>query len=178
MRLSEVMFIYAEAANENGHTDVAVDMLKLIRKRAGIEPGSDGLYGLKAGNREETRQAILDERAIELCFEGHRFWDLRRARKMMELNGLVKHGIEAIAINPDGSEMDITEAHNKAEQFELTTEDFKYVLHTTPLTPASEKAFYLEEKYYFFPIQKKTIDINPNIQQNKDWGGTFNPTME
>ena len=37
MRLAEVMFIYAEAANEVGHRDVAVDMLKQIRKRAGIE---------------------------------------------------------------------------------------------------------------------------------------------
>lgn len=87
MRLAEVMFIYAEAANEVGHRDVAVDMLKQIRKRAGIEAGEDGLYGLKVGGREEIRQAILDERNVELCFEGHRFMDLRRTRNMMQLNG-------------------------------------------------------------------------------------------
>ena len=110
MRLAEVMFIYAEAANEVGHRDVAVDMLKQIRKRAGIEAGEDGLYGLKVGGREEIRQAILDERNVELCFEGHRFMDLRRTRNMMQLNGLQKYGIEAIAINEDGSEMTITEA--------------------------------------------------------------------
>ena len=49
MRFAEVMFIYAEAANENGHSDVAIDLLKQIRKRAGIEAGADGLYGLKVG---------------------------------------------------------------------------------------------------------------------------------
>lgn len=85
MRFAEVMFIYAEAANENGHSDVAIDLLKQIRKRAGIEAGADGLYGLKVGSREEIRQAILDERHIELCYEGHRFWDLRRTRNMMML---------------------------------------------------------------------------------------------
>ena len=85
MRFVEVMFIYAEAANETGHSDVAIDMLKQIRKRAGIEAGSDGLYGLKVGSREAIRQAILDERNIELCYEGHRFWDLRRTRNMMML---------------------------------------------------------------------------------------------
>lgn len=58
MRFAEVMFIYAEAANENGHSDVAIDLLKQIRKRAGIEAGADGLYGLKVGSREEIRQAI------------------------------------------------------------------------------------------------------------------------
>ena len=74
------MFIHAEAANETGHSETAVEMLKQIRKRAGIEAGNDGLYGLKVGNREEIRQAILDERNIELCFEGHRFWDFSRTR--------------------------------------------------------------------------------------------------
>ena len=87
-------------------------MLKQIRKRAGIEAGADGLYGLKVGSREEIRQAILDERHIELCYEGHRFWDLRRTRNMMMLAGWTKHGIEAIAVNPDGSDMDLNVARD------------------------------------------------------------------
>ena len=91
MRLAEVMFIYAEAANEVGHRDVAVDMLKQIRKRAGIEAGEDGLYGLKVGGREEIRQAILDERNVELCFEGHRFMDLRRTRNTVSYTHLRAH---------------------------------------------------------------------------------------
>ena len=178
MRFAEVMFIYAEAANETGHSDVAVDMLKQIRKRAGIEPGSDGLYGLKVSTREEIRKAILDERNIELCFEGHRFWDLRRTRNMMHLDGWTKHGIEAIAINPDGTDMDLNTAREKINNNELTTGDFRYVIHQVPYTEAAEREFVIEESFYFFPIQKSNIDQNPNLEQNDNWGGTFNPTME
>ena len=59
MRFAEVMFIYAEAANETGHSDVAIDMLKQIRKRAGIEAGADGLYGLEAAKRS-VRQSWMN----------------------------------------------------------------------------------------------------------------------
>ena len=178
MRFAEVMFIYAEAANETGHSETAVEMLKQIRKRAGIEAGNDGLYGLKVGNREEIRQAILDERNIELCFEGHRFWDLRRTRNMMKLAGWTKHGLEAIAINPDGTDMDLNTARAKINNNELTTGDFRYVIRQVPYTEAAEREFVIEESFYFFPIQKSNIDQNPNLEQNNNWGGTFNPTME
>lgn len=178
MRFAEVMFIYAEAANETGHSDVAIDMLKQIRKRAGIEAGADGLYGLSVGSREAIRKAILDEREIELCYEGHRFWDLRRTRNMMKLAGWTKHGIEAIAINPDGTDMDLNEAREKTNNYELTTGDFRYIIHQVPYTEAAEREFVIEESFYFFPIQKVNLDENPNLEQNNNWGGTFNPTME
>lgn len=178
MRFAEVMFIYAEAANEMGHSDVAIDMLKQIRKRAGIEAGADGLYGLSVGSREAIRKAILDEREIELCYEGHRFWDLRRTRNMMKLAGWTKHGIEAIAINPDGTDMDLNEAREKTNNYELTTGDFRYIIHQVPYTEAAEREFVIEESFYFFPIQKVNLDENPNLEQNNNWGGTFNPSME
>ena len=178
MRFAEVMFIYAEAANETGHSDAAIDMLKQIRKRAGIEAGSDGLYGLDASSREKIRTAILDERNIELCYEGHRFWDLRRTRNMMKLNGWTKHGIEAIPINPDGTDMNISDAKKKADKFELTTGDFRYSLLQVPYNKAAEREFVIDESFYFFPIQKEKLDENPNLVQNNNWGGTFNPTME
>src|SRR5690606_15365496 len=102
MRFAEVMLNYAETANETGHIDDAKAILLEIRKRAGIEPGAEGDYGIKATTREEMREAILAERNIEFCFEGHRFWDLRRLRMLDRLDGTTKHGVEAIAINPDG----------------------------------------------------------------------------
>ncbi len=178
MRLPEVMFIYAEAANETGHSDEAVDMLKQIRKRAGIEEGTDGLFGLKVGNREQIRQAILDERNIELCFEGHRFWDLRRTRNMMQLNGFTKHGLEAIAINEDGTDMDLNVAKQKVAKYELSTDNFRYVLHQVPETPNLEKVFIIDESFYFFPLQTLVLQENSNLKQNIGWGsGTFDPTM-
>ena len=178
MRLPEVMFIYAEAANETGHTDVALDMLKQVRQRAGIEAGEDGTYGLGNLSREEMRAAILAERNVELCFEGHRFWDMRRTRNMMQFANHEKHGIEAIAINPDGTDMDMATAREKYVKFELTPDDFRYVKLRVPYNDAEEHEMIIEESFYFFPIQTSKLNENENLEQNNNWGGTFNPTME
>jgi len=104
MRFAEVMLNYAETANETGDLNTALDLLREIRQRAGIEAGSDGNYGIQAADRAGMREAILAERNIELCFEGHRFWDLRRMRRLHLLDNTTKNGVEAIAINADGSE--------------------------------------------------------------------------
>ena len=82
---------------------------------------------------------------------GHRFWDLRRTRNMMMLDGWTKHGIEAIAINPDGTDMDLNVAREKTNNYELRTEDFRYVIHQVPYTEAAEREFVIEESFYFFP---------------------------
>lgn len=70
------------------------------------------------------------------------------------------------------------EAKQKAAKFELTPDDFRYVLHTVPLSAAAEKEFVIKETFYFFPIQQVKIDENPNLEQNSNWGGTFNPALE
>ncbi|MDD4514383.1 RagB/SusD family nutrient uptake outer membrane protein [Massilibacteroides sp.] len=176
MRFAEVMLNYAETANETGKSDVAIEILKQIRTRAGLEPGADGLYGMKVSSREEIREAILFERNIEFCFEGHRFWDLRRLRMLDRLDNKTKHGVEAIAINADGTEMSISEAKEKATNMELTEENFKYVILQIPFTGV--KVTSVPESYYFFPISQTVIDRNKNIEQNNNWGGTFNPTLE
>jgi len=176
MRFAEVMLNYAETANETGKSDIALTILKQIRKRAGIEAGDDGKYGITATTREEIREAILAERNIEFCFEGHSFWDLRRLRMLDRLDGKTKHGVEAIAINPDGTEMPISEAKTKAENNELTEKDFTYSILQIPFTGV--KVTSAPEKYYFFPIKKSSIDLNSNIEQNNNWGGTFNPALE
>lgn len=183
MRFSEVMMIYAEAANENGHSDVSLDLLKQIRKRAGIEPGNDNSYGLHdASDRQKIRDAILAERNIEFCYEGQRFWDLRRTRNLHVLSGLKKHGIESIAIYADRAgkpEIPIQEAIKLALEFKLTPDDFKYVKHQIPLSAGQVKEYgQMKNSYYFFPIQEGNISSNPNIEQNKDWGGTFDPTLD
>jgi hypothetical protein len=176
MRFAEVMLNYAETANETGKSEVALSILKEIRKRAGIEVGADGKYGITATSREEIREAILAERNIEFCFEGHSFWNLRRLRMLDRLDGTTKHGVEAIAINLDGTEMPISEAKTKAGTNELTETDFKYSIMQIPVTGV--KVMSVPEKYYFFPIKKSVIDLNSKIEQNNNWDGTFNPTLE
>lgn len=176
MRFAEVMLNYAETANETGRTGEALDILKKIRARAGIEAGADGNYGITASNRQQMREAILAERNIEFSFEGHRFWDLRRLRMLDRLDGTTKHGVEAIAINPDGSEMPMGTARAKADDYELLEDDFKYSLLQVPRSGVKVNS--VPERYYFFPIQESVIDKNPSIEQNSNWGGTFNPTLE
>lgn len=175
MRFAEVMLNYAETANETGNSEIALTILKQLRERAGIEPGSDGNYGITAVGREQVREAILAERNIEFCFEGHRFWDLRRLRFLDRLDGTTKTGVEAIAIENDGSEMEIGKARDLAEEYQLVEEDFNYTTLQVPLTGVKVNS--LPETYYFFPIQKDVLDRNPALEQNKAWGGTFDPTL-
>lgn len=176
MRFAEVMLNYAETANETGKQGEALTILKEIRGRAGIEPGVDGNYGITATTREEVREAIISERNIEFCFEGQRFWDLRRWRMLDRLDGITKHGVEAIAINGDGTEMPISQAKKKADDYELTEVNFKYSVLQVPLSGV--KVMSLPESYYFFPIQSDVIDKNPSIEQNNNWGGSFNPALD
>lgn len=86
IRYTEMFLLYAEAANEawgptgNGsHGYSAYDVVKAIRNRAGIgiENGDAYLESVK-GDKDKMRELIRNERRIELSFEGHRFWDLRR----------------------------------------------------------------------------------------------------
>ncbi|MCK7557528.1 RagB/SusD family nutrient uptake outer membrane protein [Chitinophaga sedimenti] len=87
MRYAEVVLGYAEALNEAGQTAQAYDQLKAIRLRAGIDAGTDGLYGLKANmTQAEMRTVIQNERRIELAFEDHRWDDIRRWKIAMAVN--------------------------------------------------------------------------------------------
>ncbi|AWW33030.1 RagB/SusD family nutrient uptake outer membrane protein [Echinicola strongylocentroti] len=176
MRFAEVMLNYAETANETGDMTTAMEILRQIRERAGIEAGTDGNFGIQATNRDELREVILAERNIELCFEGHRFWDLRRLRLLDRLDGTTKHGVESIAVEEGGAEMPLVEARALANDYELVEEDFKYSVLQVPRSGVKESV--LPETYYFFPIQKAVLDRNPSLEQNEGWGGTFDPTLE
>ena len=71
IRLADVILLYAEALNENSNTSAAITQLNRIRTRA-------GLAGTPASTQAQLRQAIQDERRLELAFEGHRWFDLTR----------------------------------------------------------------------------------------------------
>jgi len=74
VRLSDVILLYAEALNETGSgADEVLGLLDGIRNRAGL--GS--LVGT-ASSQGDVKQAIMDERRLELALEGHRWFDLIR----------------------------------------------------------------------------------------------------
>ncbi|RRN77687.1 RagB/SusD family nutrient uptake outer membrane protein [Pseudoxanthomonas sp. SGD-10] len=149
IRYAETLITYAEASNEVGETDKAYDMIKLLRERAGIEPGSDGLYGLKPNmTREQMREAIQHERRVEFAYEEQRFWDVRRW-KIAE--GLY-NGLQLTA-------MKVT------QQFPGTNNltDFNYEI--VPIVHLNSKLVFLKRNY-LFPLEQIERDKNRNLVQN------------
>jgi len=93
IRLADIMLLRAEALNQIGgeaNKTEALILLNTIRTRAGLTPFATEadavtMYG-------DLESAILQERSVELCFEGHRWFDLVRTGKaistMSPINGL------------------------------------------------------------------------------------------
>jgi starch-binding outer membrane protein, SusD/RagB family len=77
-RLSDIYLLKAEALNELGQTANSIQYLNTIRLRAGVQETN-------ASTKEEVKFAILEERMRELCFEGHRFFDLIRNGVVLEV---------------------------------------------------------------------------------------------
>lgn len=81
-RYTELFLIFAEAANEIGGPTYmvngmsAMDVIAAIRQRAGITQPDEYLASITS--KEAMRELIRNERRLELCFEGFRFWDIRR----------------------------------------------------------------------------------------------------
>ena len=73
LRYADVLLMIAEAENEanNGPTTLASQCMKEVRERAGLNELPDM-------TQEEFRQTVKDERAMELCFEYTRRFDLIR----------------------------------------------------------------------------------------------------
>ena len=86
IRYTEIFLAYAEAANEaqgpkanvGGANFSAYDVIKALRQRAGVGGKDDPYLEACAQDKEKMRELIRNERRLELCFENHRFWDLRR----------------------------------------------------------------------------------------------------
>ena len=101
-RLAEIYLNYVEALNEYdpGHPDI-LKYLNMIRERAGIPQygqGPDAL--LVPATPEEMREKIRAERRIELAYEGHRWFDIRR----WKIAPLVMGQMHGMDVNRDGND--------------------------------------------------------------------------
>jgi hypothetical protein len=141
-RYAEILLNYAEAKNEyEGPSDDIYQVLKKIRKRASIEAGTDGMYGLKSGmTKDEMRLAIQNERRIEMAFEEQRFWDIRRWRIAEDIFKQPLHGLSIIK---DGSTL------------------------TYNIVDVASTNF--EAKRYLFPIPYSEVVKNSKMIQNPNW---------
>ena len=108
IRYTEIFLDYAEAANEavgpkanvGGANYSAYDVIKAIRKRAGVGGENDPYLEECAQSKDKMRELIRNERRLELCFEGHRFWDLRR------WNANLTEGAKGVSITTTASGLD------------------------------------------------------------------------
>ncbi len=102
-RYAETLLNYAEALNELNRPEDAVKQLIELRKRAGIKAGTNSRYGIPAGiTQTDLRALIRNERRVELAFEEHRFWDIRRWKIAETVLNTPLYGVQ-ITKNADGT---------------------------------------------------------------------------
>ena len=137
LRYAEVLLIYAEAMAEQNDLETAFSYLNEVRERGGLKP-------LPVGSKNDFQRELRRERMIELAFEGHRFWDLRRwgiAKSV--LNGVSMKGVKTTK-NQDGS--------------------FSYEL----VDCERKKRVYLDI-YVTFPIPTSELQKNQLAEQTDIW---------
>lgn len=132
-RYGEILLNYAEAAFELNKTSDALDAVNKIRDRAGIAK-------LSIIDQEKIRH----ERKVELAFENHRYWDLRRWRTAVKTLTRTYSGLRYIYDAATG-------------KYRL---DFINDIDGRAKTPT------FPEKNYYFPIGQGRIAANPNLVEN------------
>ncbi len=96
IRYAEILLDYAEAANEfEGPTSLVYQAVEAVRQRAGLSP-----YQLPTGlSTDQMRTYIQNERRVELAYEGHRFFDVRRWVIADQAENFVAKGMEVDRTN-------------------------------------------------------------------------------
>lgn len=144
IRYAGVLLDYAEATNEfTGATQDVYQVLYDLRKRAGIEAGEGGAYGLKQGmSQAEMRTTIRNERRIEMAFEEQRYWDIRRWKIAKDVYAVPVTGMD---IQQTGSGQ-------------------LYYNKVNVLTPR-----FTDPTMYLYPIPYSEVLKNNQMQQNPGW---------
>ncbi|MBP8960166.1 MAG: RagB/SusD family nutrient uptake outer membrane protein [Bacteroidales bacterium] len=100
IRYAEILLNYAEAMNEAGGPSSDVyNSLNQIRHRAGITGNVEDRIDLTS-SKENMRKFIRKERTVELAFEEHRSWDVRRWNVATEALSRDIYGVE---VNSDST---------------------------------------------------------------------------
>lgn len=137
-RFAEIYLNMAEAAFELGKNGEALEAINKVRERAGI-------FLLTSLDRDKIRS----ERRVELAFEGHRYWDVRRWRTATTDLSREFSGLRYV--------MD----YNSYKAGEL-----KYKLIVVDqIDGAVNRPLFREENYYL-PITLERTANNPKLVEN------------
>lgn len=137
MRYAEVLLIYAEAMAEQNNLTEALKALNEVRERVDMP-------AVNATTKTEFMKLLRRERMVELAFEGHRFWDLRR------------WGLATTVLN---------NTHMKGVKPTKTSDGFEYKVVDCD---AGKTRVYLE-KYNRFPIPLSELQQNSACEQFDEW---------
>lgn len=131
-RYAEVFLNLAEAALQLGHADIALEAVNKIRRRAGI-----------AELTFIDHKAIEHERKVELAFEGHRYWDVRRWRVAEEELTGDRYGLQYI--------LDFNTRKYRIKKVGIST---------------GATGLRFGPQHYYFPIGITRIGVNGNLVEN------------
>lgn len=146
MRLADLYLMYAEALNEVGRGDEAMEWLDKVRARAGLKGVRESWtnYSVnrnKFTTRQGLRSIIQQERSIELAFEGQRFWDLRRWKTA---DVVLNQAIQGWTIDQEGA-----------------------VGYYRPRLLYNQR--FIAPRDYLWPLRQDELIINTNLVQNPGW---------
>jgi len=146
LRLAEMYLNYAEALNEiePNHPDI-LKYVNLVRQRAGV-PDIQTVYPAAVGDQNEMRKRILQERQVELAFEGDRYFTL--IRRLMMNDPKVQTIYRMNTITSDGGQGFAFADFNKR-------------------TLLQNRVW--ADKMYLFPIAQSDRDKNTSLVQNPGW---------
>lgn len=174
IRFAEVLMNMGEAANEIGKSDEALQVLYDIRKRAGIQ-STDGKYGITAVSQDEIREAYITERYIEFAYEGKRWDDLRRWKRFDIMNDIKYRSTLNLVINDNS----LVSNGTFDWTWSMEDPDVRKLFHFEYIECVDgDKNIYrfnLDLNHWFYPIKKDDLDRNSKLEQNNEWGGTFDP---
>ena len=135
LRMAELYLNKAEALYNIGDEEGAREALKPVRERAGMPAIT--------ASGTDLLEAIKHERRIELAFEEHRYFDVRRWKEAPKYFGSTVHAI-TIKKYPDGK---------KTYEVDKLRSDV-----------GGDRKW--DDKMYWLPITKAEMDKNPNLVQN------------
>ncbi|MDO6802307.1 RagB/SusD family nutrient uptake outer membrane protein [Wenyingzhuangia sp. 1_MG-2023] len=167
LRFSDVLLMYAEAENNiTPGSSLALDAVNRVRNRANATP-------LTVINEE----LIQEERRLELCFEGHRKYDLLRWGILEDKVTETKELMETLAADPEflNTDWSIYAEANIGDDGIPLSGDEPDVLEVR-YNSFSSSFNYLDgynnfdiSKHYILPIPEQELGVNTNLSQTKGW---------
>lgn len=124
----------------------ALDAVNKIRGNVGVP----GIASRFTGSNDTFLPELYRERAVELAFEGHRFFDLRRWLLLTNPTYMVKTALEFDRTSNFN--------YNKPSEARVANLREEVIVQRN-----------LDDRHYWLPLPTKDVNIYPEFNQNPGW---------